>query len=345
MSRDHPDHDQIFKELLHGFLPEFLLLVAPEAAQKLKLEHGTFLRQEAFLNFPDGDRRHLDVVYRTETIEAVPCSVLVHVEVEAEFRSAFDHRMARYAMALHLRSEALLFPIALFLRGGGEGSHQGRQRREVRIEGVDGWVHRFRYLAFSLSGAAAEEYLDRKDPLAAALAALMPFRSGSPAEHKWRCMQEISRGKDLTPFRSFQLANIVETYIQLDPDEKEKYLHKMSTDTIPEVRTMQMSWADEMFAEWQRKGWEKGIREGKQAGLTLGEEKGRMQGRKEGRKEGELQAVRRTLIRLLTLRFGPLPSMVQEGVAACDDLAQLQSWTDGVLTASNLDSLGLHPPE
>jgi hypothetical protein len=45
----------------------------------------------------------------------------------------------------------------------------------------------------------------------------------SPAEHKLRCLKGIAQTKELNPARSFQLANIVDTYIQMDAAEEEKY--------------------------------------------------------------------------------------------------------------------------
>ncbi len=60
------------------------------------------------------------------------------------------------------------------------------------------------------------------------------------------------------------------------------------------------------------------------------------QGRKEGRSEGLREGSRRTLLKLLRTRYGALP---QEAVARVEaaDLAQLDAWTDRVLTAATLD--------
>ncbi len=168
------------------------------------------------------------------------------------------------------------------------------------------------------------EFLPEFLLLAAALAALMPFRRGSPAEHKLRCLKGIAQARDLNPARSFQLANIVETYIQLDPAEEEKYRRTRTTNIDPEVKEMEMTWADKMFAKWHDQGLEDG----------------REEGRKEGRKEGSEEAARQILLRQLGVRFGTLPQETLRQVAECTDLEQLHRWTDQVLSAPNLATMG-----
>jgi hypothetical protein len=223
VERNPPNHDQLFKELLANFLPEFLLLVAPRQAHRLKLEHGEFLEGETFTDFPAGDRHQADLVYATKTLDGTPECVLIHIEVESRFRSTLDQRMARYGLSLMLRHGCSVLPVALFLRGGGRQHAREIYPRIVEFGAAGFWFNRYRYLAFAPSTAAAEKYLARKDPLAAALAALMRYASGSPAEHKMACLRRIVAARELNPARSFQLANIVDTYINLNTEEEEKF--------------------------------------------------------------------------------------------------------------------------
>lgn len=86
--------------------------------------------------------------------------------------------------------EHLLRASALFLRNG---------RPEARLEsGVVARVHRIEvlqlyYTAFGLSGARAEPYLARPEPLAWAFAALMRPTERTPAEHHAACLERIER--------------------------------------------------------------------------------------------------------------------------------------------------------
>ncbi len=306
MTTQHPNHDQLFKRLLHNFLPEFLLLVAPRNAPLLRLEHGEFVDPGLFTDFPRGDRRRLDIVYQTQELGGEPKVVFVHVEVESEFRQDFDRRMWEYAMALYLRHLHPVFPIALFLQGGPPGI----ERRTFTMRAADFLVHRFRYLAFGLSRASAESYLERRDPLAAALAARMRYSSGPPAEHKLRCLRRIAAARDLNAARSFQLAHLVDTYLKLPNEDEKTFQDILSRENNKEVRTMMdLDWADRLLGE----------------------------GQEVGRKE----EARRTLLRLLQVRFGALPATAVQRVERCEDLDQLHTWCDGILTAPDLRSIGL----
>jgi predicted transposase YdaD len=57
--------------------------------------------------------------------------------------------------------------------------------------------------------------------------------------------------------------------------------------------------------------------------------------RQEGRQEGRLEGQRRTLLRLLRAKFGPLSAEAEARVAAADE-AMLDTWADRVLTAARL---------
>jgi hypothetical protein len=315
---DPSNHDQLFKELLHSFLPELLLLVAPRQAQHLKLEHGKFLEQETFTDFPKGDHRRVDVLYRTHTLEGRPGIVLVHVEVESTFRRSFDERMALYGMALYLRHRLPIFPIALFLRGG---SPQGGRRPEIQTRiaevGVpDFWVHRFRYLAFHLAAARAEDYLAKGDPLAAALAALMRFPQGMTVEHKVNCLKGIAANRNLNAAKSFQLANLVDKYLPLEDNDRSRFQGLISREENKEVEDMDMAWARRLYSD--------GRSEGEEIGLQRG-----------------LESVRRILLGLLQLRFGELPPKMVRRIEECEDFDRLQRWSEAALTANDLVSLDL----
>jgi hypothetical protein len=349
---NHPNHDQLFKELLHNFLPEFLLLVAPRNAKNLRLEHGRFLDPTTFTDFPRGDHRHLDVVYRTKTLDGEPQTVLVHVEVEAEYRSSFDERMAEYGLSLWLRFKKPVLPIALLLKGGSrsveleEETGIGWKTVEMAVPGS--WINRYRYLAFSLSAASAEVYLNRSDPLAAALAALMPYRAGSPAQHKLDCMLRIAAGRDLNAARAFQLVNIVENYLQLEGTEEMAYKNRITEGEKKEVPEMQLLFdrmlADQ-FTEGRKEGEELGLKQGQELGLKQGQELGLKQGQelglKQGQELGRVEGARETLLHQLQWKFGDLPSASVARIGGCTDLRQLQAWSKEVLTAPDLRAMDL----
>ena len=302
-------------------MPEILLLIAPRQAQQLKLEHGEFLDPETFTDFPSGDQRQVDVLYRTETLEGSPKIVLVHVEVEAEFRRHFDERMACYGMSLFLRHRAPIFPVGLFLRGGSTPDSPEIQPRVVQFDAVDFWVHRFRYLAFHLSAASAEKYLAKQEPIAAALASLMRFTRGSVAEHKLACLRGIAASHELNAARSFQLVNLVDNYLPLKENKRVEFEKKISNSTNLEVVTMDLAWAQKLYTEGRAEGEAIGLERGEQA--------------------GQLEGARRVLLQQLKIRFGELPDRTIARIQSCQQLEQLERWSAAVLSAPDLAAMGL----
>lgn len=55
-------HDQLFKELLKSFLPEFMQLFYPDVAARLDFTNTPFLDKETFTDLPEGARRDADLV-------------------------------------------------------------------------------------------------------------------------------------------------------------------------------------------------------------------------------------------------------------------------------------------
>jgi hypothetical protein len=75
---------------------------------------------------------------------------------------------------------------------------------------------------------------------------------------------------------------------------------------------------------------EQGIEEGLEQGIQRGIEQGIQRGVERG--------VRATLIRLLTLRFGPPSELMRDRIDRATS-AELESWTDRVLTASSIEEV------
>jgi hypothetical protein len=70
----------------------------------------------------------------------------------------------------------------------------------------------------------------------------------------------------------------------------------------------------------------------------------RAEGRDEGRREGEIAARKQTLLDQLRLRWAPLPPMIEQAIEATQDPEKLAEWLRGVITARDLDSVGIRPP-
>jgi flagellar biosynthesis/type III secretory pathway protein FliH len=100
---------------------------------------------------------------------------------------------------------------------------------------------------------------------------------------------------------------------------------------------VKMTWADRIRAE----AWQEGMEQGLEKGLEQGIEQGLETGLERGRAQGEEQGARRILLRLLGLKFGPLPRAVRSRVEAIDSVETLNGLADRVLAARSLGDLGL----
>lgn len=157
------------------------------------------------------------------------------------------------------------------------------------------------------TGCRAAEYLDRPEPLAWALAALMDPGPWSRAELKMACLRRITGLKGRSD--PFLLVDCVENYLQLEPEEVAEFEVLSSRRENQEVRAMAMTWSETQKAI----------------------------GRKEGRKEGMEQV----LLHLLSKRFGPLPESVRRRVETINSLDRLTELAERVLSAHSLEEMGL----
>lgn len=290
-----PRHDRLFKRLLRVFLPDFLRLVAPEVSARLGRACPVFLDKELL----DRDRREADLLARLPLRGGG--AVLVHVEIEARRRTRMLPRLREYAGRIQARHGGPVLSILLNLRGGRPG---------VCVEAPDGdlvgpGLNSFRYLAFNLSGCPAEEYLERPEPLAWALAALMRSQWSRP-EHKLACLRRIAAAP-LTDEEHLLLMDCVETYLVLTADEAREYKRREKKELKGED-SMQLTWSEKLQAQ--------------------------------GRKEGRIEGARETLVYLLDQRFGPLPERVRHQVEGIASLPRLTRLAGKVLVAHSLQEMG-----
>jgi len=295
-------HDQVFKDLIGTFLPDFVTLVAPEPAARLELSRWKLLDKETFTDWPKGRRRELDLLAEVPLLSGGGRTALVHVEVEARFRPEMGLRLAGYAMQIRLRHGCPVVPILLCLRRGRPGIHLEETAVDTEI-GPEIW--RFRFYSLCLEGSPAEEFLARDQPLAWALAALMRPESMSRAQHKLACLRRIAKAR-VDDLKRFLLVNCVETYLQLEGRDAEELKALQAHTNAEEVRAMRrLTWAEQL----EERAWEKGVRQ--------------------------------TLLRMLGVRFGPLSDEVKQRVESISSIDRLNQIADQILVARSLEEMGL----
>ncbi len=175
----------------------------------------------------------------------------------------------------------------------------------------------WRCAAFGLSQSLAEAYVDRPQPLAAALAALMRSEVWDNAERKIRCLRAIRRA-EIDDSRRFVLVRVVDTYARLKPEEQRRLEAELERDRNKEVQDMVITWEDAVaLADSEARGFQLGLEQGIQQGI-----------------QGEAALLKR----LLKRRFGDLPGWVGERLERASR-EELETWAERVLEAKRLEDV------
>ena len=307
-----PDHDQRLKVLLKEFFQAFFDAFFPHWAARFDFADIDWLDKELFLAPPQGEKRQLDLVARLRLRPGAPppregtadLVALVHVELESrDSAAAFRPRMFDYYVQLRRDTGLPVLPIALFLRVGLDGI--GWDAHEERF-----WEHpvvRFEYAYVGLPALDGEPYATGENLLGVALSALMRQPAERRAELYAGGLKRIA-GSGENDYRRFLLAECLEAYAELDEAQAERLRALLQTEAYHEVEPLMQT------------TYERGIEQGIERGIEQGE--------------------RRSALRLMEARFGPLSAEVRRQVEALsrEALAQLQL---DILRARTLEELRL----
>src|SRR5438067_12572037 len=206
-------HDQLFKQVLEAFFPDFLRLFDPATAARLDLTTATFRNPEVFIDLPQVERRTADVVAEVRSLEGEPELVIVHVEIQREREPHFGHRMFQYYVTLRQRENKPVIPIALVFYVGRDGI--GREEYEEAVFGAS--ILTFRYLQISLPLLRAEDYVQAEQVLGAGLASVMQLPRDRQAQIGLHlaCLRrvfEAERGGAVDTAQAFLLGNVKEVF-------------------------------------------------------------------------------------------------------------------------------------
>ena len=312
MAEQKISHDKLFKIVFRYFLKDLVEIVEPQLAALLDLQNLKFVDKELFADLRKKGHVLSDLVAETTSLEREPTDVLIHVETERKHLSIFDARMAEYGLLLTLTFDGPVISIVVFLKG----ARRGVEIREVKRQVGSFEPVCYRFLALGLSQSLAEDYVDRPQPLAAALAALMRSKVWDRVEQKLHCLQAIGRAKHLDQDRQYVLVKVVETYLRLNEIEERRFQAEMEREVNKEVREMVVTW-EEALAEREAEGESR------------------------GRAEGEAIAKQDDILFVARHQFHDLPSGFEDTIRAISDLDRLNGLFEQVLKTESLEDVGL----
>lgn len=182
----------LLRQLIRTFFPDYLRIVEPDSAGKMRLDLITFPTPEKVAEWSDDE---LDLGLDFRIVAEVPArrgefvTVLVQVEAEAQTPPEAARRLGCYLTGLELRYGQPVLLSVVYLRGGRAGVHL-ESAAIGEAFGIE--LVRIFYTAFCLEEARAEYFLERPEPLAWALSALMRPIRRSPEEHRRVCLERIA---------------------------------------------------------------------------------------------------------------------------------------------------------
>ena len=248
MAEQQIDHDQNFKELISTFFIEFLELFLPEIASTIDPGSVRFLQQEYFVDLVEGEEKIIDLLAEVKQ-SGEDATFLIHIEPQSTGRSIFPERMFFYFARLHQSHRKRIYPIAIF-------SYDEPKKEAKSSYGVDfpGFkVLEFNFKSIQLNRLDWRDYLDRQNPVAAALMAKMKIDQNDRPRVKAECLRLMVTLK-LDPAKSRLISKFVDTYLRLNANDEVTFQAEIAKLEPQQKETIMYA-----MTSWEEKGMEKGM--------------------------------------------------------------------------------------
>jgi hypothetical protein len=237
------NHDQLFKELLTTFFVEFLELFFPSILEYLDTDSIQFVDKELFTDVIGGEKKIMDIVALAK-FQGQDYSFLVHVENQASNAPEFNRRMFRYFCSLFLKYDRPIYPIVVF-------SYDSPQRLDKSSFAIDfphKQVLKFDYEIVQLNRLNWRDFLQQKNPVAAALMSKMKIEKKERPTVKAQCLRLLVTLR-LDPAKMQLISGFVDSYLRLNSTEEAIFQSELGTmETREQEEIMQIT------TSWEQKG-------------------------------------------------------------------------------------------
>jgi hypothetical protein len=293
------NHDQLFKELLTTFFVEFLELFFPSVLEYLDTDSIQFVDKELFTDVIGGEKKIMDIVALTKFQEQ-DYSFLVHIENESSSKTDFNQRLFRYFCSLFLRYNRPIYPIVVF----SYDSPQRQDKSDFVIDFPDKQVLKFNYEIVQLNRLDWRDFLQQKNPIAAALMAKMKIDKKDRPTVKAQCLR-LMVTLSLNPAKMQLISGFVDSYLRLNSTEETLFQSELGTmEASEQEQIMQIT------TSWKE----------------------------EGRTEGRVEGQSNTILRLLNRKLSNLPEEIATRIKSLEP-NQLDTLTEDLLDFQTLDDL------
>ncbi len=307
------DYDSPWKEAIERCFAAFLAFYFPEVHAQIDWSQPVeFLEQElrSVLQGSEPDKCVVDKLVRVTRLGGQHEWVVVHLEIQGQQQAAFAERMFVYHYRLYERYRQPLASLAVL------ADDSVNWRPESFAYEVFGCQLGLRFPVAKLldwSGSDAR-LADSRNPFAIITRAHLATRDtrndpDAREQAKVGLVRDLFR-MGLDRRRVAELFRVIDWMLRL-PKERELQFMKNLTN-VKEDTAMRYLSSIERFA----------MEEGMQQGLT----------------QGLLQGQAKALLRLMTSRFGILPTWVQQRIASATN-ADLDGWLEAVLSAESIEDV------
>lgn len=308
---ERPDYDSPWKEAIGAYFQPFMrLFFEPVHAYIDWSQPHEFL--DAELQKITGDsqlgKRFADRLVRVRRRDCQELWLLIHIEIQGQADSSFNHRMFQYYYRIHdHHPEAEIVSLAV-LTNQPDVSSLG-----LYATWRDGYGVQFRFRVHNLQGWS----------------------------RKWECLKTLAASN---PFAVVALAQLAAHHKASDPERKASkreiiwllYQHRYSReDALALLRFIDWMLCLPHTLELELRNEIINFEESTKMSYVMSYERMALErGEKRGEKRGETKA----LLRMIQAKFGPpTPEQLQQIERA--DIPQLDAWIDRILTVSTLAEL------
>jgi Domain of unknown function (DUF4351)/Putative transposase, YhgA-like len=257
-SPERIDHDQLFKELISTCFMEFLELFLAELAKDIDPDSIRFLPQAYFADLVEGDEKIIDLLVEVK-LAGQEKTFLFHIEAQSYSESQIGRRMFYYLARLHQNYVKDIYPIVIF-------SFDQPYRAEndtFTIEFPNRKVLEFRFHAIQLNRLNWRDYIDRPNPVAAALMSKMKIAKADRPKVKAECLRLLVTLK-LDPAKTRLISKFVDTYLRLNIKEERIFQSELDKIGVEQKEAIM-----QVTTSWEEKGISRGIEKGQRSLVNL----------------------------------------------------------------------------
>ncbi|WZX99514.1 DUF4351 domain-containing protein [Bacillus sp. FSL W7-1360] len=251
MPPQHPPHDQLFRQLLDYFFADFMQAFFPDITENIDLHALEPISTDAWFSGEQKAPQRPDFVVKTR-LKSEDVVILVHVESQSSYDPKFHQRMSGYYARLLDRYQCPILPIAIF-----SYRTPDKEPETKVLHTINGKTYfAFTYESLFLKKLSWRNFIETKNPAAAALLALMGYTEEEKVACKKAFLRLLLKLKLKEEHRD-HVVKFFDSYLTLN-EKEESTLREEINQLHPEESVM----LDDFMNSYEQWGWKKGREEG-----------------------------------------------------------------------------------